>query len=236
MTTPAETVRYLTPKLGLLAPSIDDDVSASRPNWRKLDAGFAGALWVTAGTMPDSSLLFDGRVVAERGTGIVWRAQRNVAGIFEKRFLNYPLWVSLAQQLDTPNQGPPHYAWGYQVFEGGINVGPECLVNNRFVVPVTGIYVGSDTIKWMDTANGTGYRAHALFVNDQAPGFSGPDVNYDEDLRPAIGFVNGVSFTQVSFNRRFNKGDTICSGVWSNAPGLQATNHRLQVGLQQVTY
>jgi hypothetical protein len=230
-----ETERYYTPKLSLLAPSIDDEISSCRPNWERLDEAYAGALVVSTGTVPDESILFDGCLVAERNTGIVWRAQRNASGVFEKRYVKYPWRASFTQDQTYPSGGTAVWgAWGYQTVEGGsINAGNESLVNNRLVIPVTGIYQGADWMKWTDSAvagSNTGVRSHTLWVNDLVTPVVNPEFTwYEESVVPTQ--VNNVCTTCVRINRLFNAGDTVCAAIWQNSTVALPNTHRIMLAL-----
>lgn len=229
-----ETERYFTQKLGLTAPSIDDEVSAMRENWYRLDEAYSGAVVVNPGVVPDDSVLYDGCIVSERNTGIVWRAQRNNAGAFEKKYIKYPWSISLAQAPNNFNITSPGIwgAWGYQVFEGGsINANPSDLVNNRLVIPITGVYVGRDDIHWYN-AGTVNHFAHTLWKNDNNG--TAPTYNdwYEQTWEAPVD--GGDLSTTVPINEKFNKGDTICAGVWQNSDAPRANFHRLQLSLLRV--
>lgn len=234
MTRP-ETDRYYTPKLSLLAPSIDDEANAARENWDRLDEAYSGAVVVNPGTVPDETILYDGCLVAERNTGIIWRAQRNASGVFEKRYIRYPWRASISQDQTFPSLGTAVWgAWGYQTVEGGsINAGNECLVNSRLVIPVTGIYQGADWMKWTDTAvagANTGVRSHTLWVNDLVLPVVNPEFYwYEEAVVPTQ--VNNVCTSCVRINRQFNKGDTVCAAIWQNSGATLPNTHRIMLAL-----
>jgi hypothetical protein len=229
-----ETERYYTPKLSLLAPSIDDEISSCRPSWERLDEAYSGAIVVSPGTMPDESILFDGALVAERTTGIIWRAQRNAAGVFEKRYVKYPWSISLAQgSLAFNNVSAGNWVpWGYQVYEGGsINSASSDLVNNRLVIPITGIYVGRDKISWQGTPTSTHY-GHTLWKNDALG--TGPLYNdwYESTWPPSVD--SGDLSSTIPINEKFYKGDTICAGLWQSSGGNVTNSHRIQLALLRV--
>jgi len=210
-----------------------------RPAWSRLDQAYAGAIIVNPDVMPDESVLFDGALVAERTTGIIWRAQRNAAGVFEKRYIRYPWRASFFQgNQNYPSAGVGIYgAWGYQTIEGGsINATQEHLVQNRLVIPVAGVYEGSDWLKWTDTAvpgAGNNLRSHIVWVNDQAAGSPLEYIYYEETTRPTI--VNNVCISIVKINRKFNKGDTVCGAVWQDSGVNLPTDHRIQLALVRPT-
>lgn len=80
-------------RMGLVIPAMSDELTACRDNWDRLDSSYSGAIWVTPGTIPDSSILYDGAIVAESTTGKVWRARRNANGSFKQEWIKYPwLW------------------------------------------------------------------------------------------------------------------------------------------------
>jgi hypothetical protein len=129
-------------------------------------------------------------------------------------------------------------AWGYDTLEGGsINAGQEALVNNRLVIPVTGIYQGGDWIKWLDNAGaGAGNRGHMLWVNDQVPGSAEADYTFHEETtRPvATGGLPNPCTTVVKINRVLKKGDVVVAAAWQNSGITLTTTHRIQLALVRV--
>jgi hypothetical protein len=184
--------------------------------------------------MPDESILYDGCIVAERSTGIIWRAQRNVSGVFEKRYIKYPWRLDCYQPTTTFNNGTPGGwgAWGWNTIGGySINASASDIVDSRIVIPVTGIYTGSDWLKWEPGAGGSGGRALSLMVNDQFPG-GVHDVEWYEIIAVPNNVVNEVCTNEVNFCRKFNKGDRLVGMVWQNSGSNNApTIHSMQMQL-----
>lgn len=221
-------MRYYTPKLSLTAPSIDDEVSALRENWARLDEAYAGSIVVNPGVVPDDSVLYDGCIVAERTTGIVWRAQRNVTGAFEKKYIRYPWSVSIAQGINNcPNQAAVWKPWGYDTYESGWNSSAADLVNYRVVIPFTGFYVGRDMVTWKSTPSA--HYAHTLWRNDN----NGTAPTYNDWYESTWPYAadGGDLVTVVSINEKLYKGDTILAGIWQDAAGPVGNFHRIQLSL-----
>lgn len=200
-----------TPKLNLTKPEDNDGLDACRNNWDKLDTAYSGALWVPADFVPSNDALFDGAIIAEIGTGIVWRAERTLTGNFSKHYLKYPYLLS-AQTLnyafpvsDTANHP---YGWIYQSNES-VNVNPTTdLVGTYWIVPITGTYLGQITHFWAPQAGGL--RVVSLGVND----FTGVKIDYETVTQ---GSANDSCFHTLSFNSKFTKGDRVISLVWQNS-------------------
>lgn len=230
MTRP-ETERYYTSKLGLLAPSIDDELTALRQNWNRLDSVYSGGLVISPGVTPDESILFDGCIVAEKTTGIIWRAQRNASGVFEKRYIKYPWRMEAYQPTMTVGNGSAGVwiPWGYaSVGNNSVNASSADMVNNRIVIPVTGIYVGTDWLKW-HTGSSSGARALTLSINDESVGVTEADKN--ECVMCPNNVVNSVTVCQVNFARKFNKGDRVCGAFWQNSGGNADNEHMMTMTL-----
>jgi hypothetical protein len=203
-----------------------------RPNWERLDQAYAGAIIVNPDTIPDESVLYDGCLVAERSTGIVWRAQKNASGVFEKRYIKYPWRISFYNQTNQSPTGITNWAlFGYSTVEGGtINAGAESLVGGRAIIPVTGYYQGGDWVKW-NTPQTASHRGHTLWVNNETT--ASPNSPQDgEQSRPCV--FNGGSTSCVKINRKFYKGDSVCAGLWhAEAVGI-TVDHRIQLALVRV--
>lgn len=149
-----------TQKLGLLIPDMADELSAERQNWDRLDDVFSGAIWVSPGVVPDETTLFDGALVAELNTGIVWRAQRNMnTGIYEKKFLKYPWMItaerSAAYSTFTSATWKP-VGFNAVVASHCVNSDMSDITGEQIVLPVDGLYRGWYFVRW---DGGTGLRA-----------------------------------------------------------------------------
>lgn len=215
--------------MGIAVPSIDDEMSAMRAAWDRLDQAYSGAIVVNPGVQPDDSVLYDGAIVAERGTGIIWRAQRNNAGAFEKRYIKYPWVISVAQGNNNVNSNATVWLpWGYDTVEAnGVNSSSGDLVNFRLVIPQTGIYVGRDMVTWSSTPSA--HYAHTLWRNDNNG--TGPIYNDWYESTWPYGIDTGGLTTVVPINEKLYKGDTICAGIWQDSGGIRSNFHRLQLSL-----
>jgi hypothetical protein len=90
-----------TPRLGLIKPSKDIqtplDIDRLNLNADLLDKALP--VNVLPNTTPPASELYDGKIVREKTTGIVWMAELQTNGSYIKRFITYP-YIYIASSSD----------------------------------------------------------------------------------------------------------------------------------------
>lgn len=85
--------RTYTDRLKLIVESDDEVVDQFEYNWPILDT-YADSLWVDDGVTPPDSQLYEGCLVAEKTSGKLWMAHKDLStGNFKKSWLAYPFQV-----------------------------------------------------------------------------------------------------------------------------------------------
>jgi hypothetical protein len=134
-----------------------DELTSCRPNWDRLDKS-QGAIWVAPDVIPDSSLLYEGAIVAERQTGKVWRAERDLNGRLVRKWIKYPWVLTGFTNFDVPYN---FTLTAEQAMYGCVNLNlPQCKnagpadvdVNQRLITPIAGIYEGVFLLSFNNTA------------------------------------------------------------------------------------
>lgn len=231
MTEPAGTT--YTKRLGMRVPGMDDELDALRPNWDRLDNTMAGAIWVADGVTPENNLLFEGALIAEIDSGKVWRAARNISGVYEKKYIKYP-WCITAYTATAQDFGANNVAdhlWGFDTidFNYSVNANVGSLVNSNIVVPVTGIYVGCLIARWSNLPI-DGLRSLKIAYNGV------PDTLNSEVIKQAVNNAGNGVICSSKFEATLNAGDTISASLWQNSSQVTAKVQTIgTVGLVRVT-
>lgn len=175
----------LTTRLGLIKPTDPEpiDVLTLDANFDALDAA-VGVILVNAGVTPPNSQLFDGAVVKEKGTGIVWVAQKNGGGGYDKAYINYPSWFNAQSASQAVGSGATVNFT--QVFVRGDNTSAADISGGYFVIPVTGLWSCAQRCL---VTNNTG--AGGTYLDWQIAGapFGAPEANNS-------GLVGAVTFAR----------------------------------------
>lgn len=202
--------RY-TRRLGLTVHAMSDEVDAQRREWNRLDEAFSGVTWVTPGTVPDESILYDGMLVAEDGTGRVWRATRNPSGGFSRLFIKYP-WTYVGSASFTAAHSNVMSYWGTEpLLTRCWNAGSESLnALSGLIIPLKGIY---EIVTYFSTAAPpTSFAGTTHVINGT------PDVTSHEVVTENVP-ITGGSFVQSKGNRLLERGDVIFPGYWQYSDG-----------------
>jgi len=217
---------YFTPKLGLTVHSMDDELDAQVPNWERLDTSFAGAIWVTPGTIPDNTILYDGALVAERETGKVWRAEKNVLGNFEQKWIKYPWMIMAVRTGSSFPTGVSDHEMGFSdvVQYMCVNSSAADLLETRIVVPIDAIYAIRIWCQWGGLG---GYRSLKLYTELAV------DTSNTESI---VGSWPHFPYPQnyINLTRKLQKGWRVCAGLWHNS-GTDNINYDLRMEVAVVT-
>jgi hypothetical protein len=179
-----------------------------------------GCILVNDGVTPATGDLFDGAIVKEKTSGIIWEARKNGGGTFDKVYVRYPFTF----RGNTVNQavatGTTFSAIGYANYSGGKNSSAANISGGLFVVPVKGIW--SIHLKASYTANVTGSRALTGRLN-------GSNMNGNVDYYEVIGLSTALgSFAghlEWHVDMTLSVGDTFCAGVWQDSGGNLNVSH-----------
>jgi len=217
---------YYTPRLGLTVHGMDDDLDAQRKNWDRLDQTMSGVLWVADDAVPDDTILFDGALVAERNSGKVWRAAKNVSGVFEKKYIKYPwcICASASTIQDFPANDIADHFWGFDTVDANLSVNATLsdLVGTFIKVPIHGLYTGTLIVRWGPNIPTNGLRRVAIAYDGV------PDIVNSEVFKlPATYNANGYTICTTKFERELQAGQTI-------APSVYQTSSQVTVKFQTV--
>lgn len=204
-----------TPRLGLTVHGMDDELDAMRDNWNKLDTSYTGVIWVTPGTVPDSDILFNGAIVAERETGKVWQAQKNNNGIFEKKWIKYP-WCYVGNTLNYPMPNSNFVELGRY---GVVNFDALSSINSvsdapgsDITVPITGLYSGVYAARFESAGNlNAGHRQVSLLINGAI------EANNYQTFKVPNPNWGWITDHYVPFNRKFEAGTSVILSVRQNS-------------------
>lgn len=144
-----------TARVGLVKPDDDEDqdVSVLDGNLDAIDARL-GTILVNAGVTPPNASLYDGALVKEKTSGIVWCAEKNVGGTFDTRYVTYP-WhavCAIASQSfvnNTATVKPLTYERGKNSLPGSVDG------SGNLVLPVKGVYITEAFVNYGASATGT---------------------------------------------------------------------------------
>lgn len=217
-----------TSRMGLIKPAGSESraVGPIASDMDLLDK-FMPCILVNDGVTPPTVDLYDGALVKERTSGIIWEARKNGGGTYDKVYVRYPyfLQVGKASQampdgtvtevtLDTSTVNP-----------GGIGKNSSVAnINgsNRFVIPVKGIWIIHFHYSW--ESNATGYRSVHFNFNGTA------QFGDLEEVSQAAN--NGTKTKQnLIINRTFAVGDTLSPSGFQNSGGSRTLTAFLQATL-----
>lgn len=201
-----------TSKLSLTKPADDDSLNACRENWDRLDRSFTGAIWVLPDVIPEDELLFDGALVAEIGTGKVWRAQRNATtGLFDRKWVKYPWTITATFVIENWPNGVSDLPMSFTAVDQDqcVNSSINDIFQGRILLPIDAIYTGKMLARWEQW---TGPRSMKLslghtigvdtvnteVIDESYASFPYPTLNY-------------------SFTRKFVAGSLPCGSFWQNS-------------------
>jgi hypothetical protein len=198
---------------GSASPAEPVDVTQLNSNADVIDK-FLGCILVNDGVTPATGDLFDGAIVKEKTSGIVWEARKNGGGTFDKVYLSYPYHYSA--------YGPPsafasgaYAAWGWDTVDTSIlknaSAAQKQAVTNFWVCPVKGLYTVTMHVQF--AVNGTGWRGLVMTVN-------GTVLNSNtEVVVPAVVSGTFTSNVQTSLNRPFNVNDVLGAMAFQDSGG-----------------
>jgi hypothetical protein len=138
----------------LITESDDELIDQFEYNWPILDY-YADSIIVNNGVTPPDSELYDGCLVAERTSGKLWMASRNLAtGLFDKSWIVYPWTIESSKTFAT--NGSNNVLQGFPTLEAAncVNAGAADIEagTSYIIIPIAGIYAIWTTLH----INGTG--------------------------------------------------------------------------------
>lgn len=218
-----------TPRLGLIKPAGSEARAVGPLNTNSdLADKFMPCILVNDGVTPPTGDLYDGALVKERTSGIVWEARKNGGGTYDKVYVNYPLnFEGFKINTTVANNGYPNFtAIGIDTVTTANckNTSAANMVSGKFVVPVKGIYTARFRASFGGNATGVRGMTWQLngssIVGTEAVIERGPiDASGDESL-------------EIVINRIFNLNDTVGVAVYQTCGGnLTCTMAHIQIAL-----
>lgn len=121
---------------------------------------FLGCILVNDGVTPPTGDLFDGALVREKTSGILWEARKNGGGTYDKVYVRYPFYfqgsmatnVAIAANVSPIEIGLTAVNSSYLKNASAANI-----VSGRFSAPVKGIYQYYMRMVWAANAAGDRY-------------------------------------------------------------------------------
>ena len=173
---------------------------------------WARVIWVNDGVTPSTADLIDGATVAEKTSGKVWIAQKNVGGTFDRKWLRYPY---LGVFTDSPNiaSGGNYQEWGTSTWNSGKNSSVANISGGRFVIPVEGIWSFKLQVRWNANTNGDRWAAFA---------FNGTvaQIDFASEVNGKPNAANGFCAMQIgAYDRYCVAGNTIVPCLAQTSPG-----------------
>jgi len=215
-----------TSRLGLILPAGGEDIDVNdiNNNSLKIDKSI-GAFLVNPGVIPPDADLYDGAMVAEKTTGIVWMAQKSGSAFIRRPFI-YP-WraAGRGQNLQTgvPNDRTMRIAQinttlGTQINSTGAL---RQLQTDNFTIdlPVRGVYRVEAIMNWGVGAGAAGssdYRAITLYRLSTTT-FDGHPTQRQFFFGGWGSTDRAVCWTEVT--ELYNAGESLRVGMWQQSGG-----------------
>lgn len=219
-----------TTRLGLTQPAGTEDRSVTPLNANAaLIDKFMPCILVNDGVTPPTGDLYDGALVKERNSGIVWEARKNGGGTYDKIYVVYPYQI-LAYDNTVIAQGSSSYPTfttrGYTSVTAAqaVNSSSADLVSNNWVAPVKGIYHFNMLATWAGNATGIrGMVPRVNAVNQTGGGGSGGDYNMNKEITPWAATDNQL---EINFTRLMGGNGTVACAIYQSSGGNLNTNIR----------
>lgn len=205
-----------TTRTALVKPDTTDpvDIAQINSNSDKIDYSL-GMILVNDGASTTDINAFDGAIVREKTSGIIWEARKNGGGTFDKVYIRYPYHFEALSLANTNCGSSTTYQdWGWNTFypaNAKNSSAAQLNGTNFWVCPVKGIYVVTAHQAW--TSNGTGFRAGALKLNGTLEG------DNTEDIQTGNTQAGMKANCSQSFQRLFSVSDIIGLQVWQSSGG-----------------
>ena len=214
-------------RMGLTKPAGGEprQVTAINNNSDLLDK-FMPCILVNDGVTPPTGDLYDGALVKERNSGIIWEARKNGGGTYDKVYVRYPF-LLVAADTGNPNQsnGTTFLGATAMTWQSGKNSSAANISGGKVVIPIKGIY--SVWCKTAFASNGAGDRSVSLEVNLTNL------VGYDFEATSAGSSSGGQAWHgDITASFLFNAGDVLTVTAWQNSGApLNRPYSRLRIAL-----
>lgn len=205
-----------TSRMGLTKPLGTEPRSVTPINLNSdtIDS-FMPCILVADGVTPPTASLYDGALVKERTSGIIWEARKNGGGTFDKVYVRYPyVFYAFTTTNSYAISDTTFRNWGWGTYYAGAddskNSSAADLNGSGFwVCPVKGLYHIKVRNVW--ATNAASSRGSRLMINGSAD----PN-NAQQTLN---GQSNGPTAIELTLDRVFVVGDIVSNQLWQNSGG-----------------
>lgn len=203
-----------TNRLGLTLDDGSEFINPGNNDFQRID-DVMPAIIVNDGVVPADSALYDGALVAEKTSGKVWMAVKNVGGTFDHQWIKYP-YTYCAYITSLPFANGAYTQWGWNTFDAVRSVNASSSQTqagtNAWVCPVKGVY--DVMVHAQFATNGVGSRGVILYINGATDGSS------TEMVIPACGIAGFTTNVATSMRRVLAAGDVISAVFYQNSGGV----------------
>lgn len=217
-----------TTRLALIKPDTTEDVDIAdlNANTDQLDQ-MAGCILVNDGVTPAAGDLFDGAIVKEKTSGIIWEARKSGA-TFLKKYIRYP-YSLFGVTGNNPASGTTFVDWGFSSVTTALcknSSNADFNASNFWECPVKGIYIITWQFSW--EYNATGTRAQRFTLNGSAT----ETQKYGAWLMSATTEAGYYTTGQLILGpRSFNVGDEVGFQQWQNSGTAIAYEAQVQIAM-----
>ena len=205
-------------RMGLVKPAGSEPRSnSSIVTNADLTDKFMPCILVNDGVTPPTGDLYDGALVKEKTSGIIWEARKNGGGTFDKVYVRYPWSFKGSTAATSQASGTTYNTWGVTTWNSGKNSSAAAINgSNELVIPIKGIYV----IHWRYNfaVHPTGDRGGMLTLN-------GTDLSPDTEIceKSNSTKLHGIELLHEIL---FSAGDRITGKYFQNSGGnLSMSTH-----------
>lgn len=172
---------------------------------------FMPCILVNDGVTPPTGDLYDGALVKERTSGIIWEARKNGGGTYDKVYVRYPYSLKAVTAYVTPSvpNALSYNQWGVTTWVSGKNSSVADLPSGKIQIPVKGIY--SLRYQYRFDANATGVRGGVL-------NFNGTDDLPNTEV-VITGTGSGAGIVVMQQHHVYSAGDLIVGKALQNSGG-----------------
>lgn len=173
---------------------------------------FLGCILVNDGVTPPTGDLFDGALVREKTSGILWEARKNGGGTFDKVYIRYPYHFEGDSNTKTvTDNSNGSLGFDTSLFVAGDNKNASVANINgsgEWVCPIRGIYLMNFNV---------GFAANASGIRGVRWSFNGTWIldNTSQVIQSPVSGVN--TYMHWGRSKLFAQGDRVLVGAYQNS-------------------
>jgi len=203
-----------TTRLGLTKPTGAEARSVTPLNTNAdLIDKFLPCILVNDGVTPPTGDLYDGVLVKERNSGIIWEARKNGGGTYDKIYVSYPYQMYIFGQVSVANATHTVLNLSAANFNSSKSVNASTAQINgssEFVIPIKGIW--RVHMHYSFDVNATGLRAAGYKLNGTLKNGDADEANSNAVNGTNTKFVNIVTDS-------FSANDTLIPDAYQTSGG-----------------